>query len=59
MKLAAFLLLLAGWVVVIFALVLLRSAAQRTVFVLAGLGVEILGLVIAMQSHVLPPEERG
>jgi len=39
MKLAGFLLLLAGWAIVIFAVALLASAPQRAVFVLAGIGV--------------------
>jgi hypothetical protein len=59
MKLAGFLLLLAGWAVILCALALLRSPAQRDAFVLTGFGVEIIGLVIAARSHLLPPEERG
>jgi hypothetical protein len=59
MKLAGFLLLFAGWCLVLTALVILPSAGARTGFVLAGLGVEILGLVLAARTHRILPEERG
>lgn len=47
MKRAGFLLLLAGWGVVIVAITILSSMAMRHVFVIAGLLVEVLGLVLA------------
>ena len=50
MKLAGFLLLLAGWGIVLAAVALLGSAA-RIDFVLAGVGVELLGLVIVAHNH--------
>ena len=53
MKLLGFFLLFAGWVLVIAAVVLLGQAAPRTIFVLAGLGVEIIGLVLVARSHPL------
>jgi hypothetical protein len=53
MKLAGMLLLLAGWMVVIFAVVLLASPILRTLFVFAGLGVEVLGLVLAFRKEAL------
>jgi hypothetical protein len=59
MKLAGFLLLLAGWALVLAALAILPSAAARTAFVLAGLGIEMLGLVLAARAHRILPEERG
>jgi hypothetical protein len=59
MKLAGLSLLLAGWGLVLTALAILPSAAARTGFVLAGLGVEILGLVLAARAHRVLPEERG
>ena len=59
MKLAGFLLLLAGWAIVIFAVALLASAAQRAGFVLAGIGVEALGLVLAVRSHLVLSGDRG
>lgn len=52
MKLAGFLLMLSGWILVAAALMLLPSLAARTAFVLAGLGVEILGLVLVARAHL-------
>lgn len=51
MKIAGFLLLLAGWLLVLTAVVLLPSPAARGGFVLAGLAVEILGLALAVRAH--------
>ena len=61
MKPAGFLLLVAGWAIVVAALVLLPPSASRVVFVLAGSAVQVLGLVLAVRSHrVLDAErERG
>jgi hypothetical protein len=59
MKLAGFLLLLAGWGIVLSALMLLASAPPRTCFVLAGMGVEVLGLILVARSHLVMREERG
>jgi hypothetical protein len=53
MKLAGFLLLFAGWVIVVAAVALLPSAAARVAFLLAGLGVELLGLALAVHSHLV------
>jgi hypothetical protein len=55
-KLAGFLLLPAGAIIVLTAVALLPAAPARAVFVLAGVGVEILGLAIAVRSHAI---ERG
>jgi FtsH-binding integral membrane protein len=61
MKLAGFLLLLAGWGLVLAALALLTSPSPRTAFVLAGVGVEVLGLVLVVRTHQIPhgEKERG
>ena len=59
MKIAGFLLLLAGWGIVLSAVALLASAPQRTGFVLAGIGIEALGLILAVRSHLLLPGDRG
>ena len=56
MKLAGFLLLLAGWVIVLSALELLGPATPRAVFVLAGFAVEVLGLALAFRAHAVQPE---
>lgn len=59
-KPAGFLLLLAGWGLVLSALSLLGSAAPRASFALAGFAVELLGLILVIRSHLPPPrEERG
>jgi hypothetical protein len=52
-KLFGFLLLLAGWVLVVSALALLAADAPRDIFILAGVGVEIVGLVIVVRAHPL------
>ena len=50
MKLAGFLLLVAGWMIVVAAVALLGPTSARAAFVLAGLGVEALGLALVIRS---------
>jgi hypothetical protein len=50
MKIAGFLLLIAGWVIVLAAIAALAATA-RTAFVLAGWSVEVLGLALAVRSE--------
>ena len=57
MKVAGFLLLVAGWILVLAALVLLGAAGPRTAFLLAGVGVEILGLVLFARAHLATKAE--
>ncbi len=45
-------LLLAGWLLVICALIMLVAGPARNAFVMAGVGVEILGLVLAVRAHL-------
>jgi hypothetical protein len=59
MKLAGFLLLLAGWLIVVAAIVLILPANARMIFVLAGLGVEIIGLILVIRSNPLALREKG
>jgi membrane protein implicated in regulation of membrane protease activity len=59
MKPAGFLLLVAGWAIVVAALLLLPSAPSRVAFVLAGIAVQALGLVLAVRSHRVLDVERG
>lgn len=59
MKLSGFLLLLAGWAIVVAALVLLPAAGSRVAFVLAGVAVQILGLVLTVRAHQVLDFERG
>jgi hypothetical protein len=59
MKIAGFLLLLAGWGRVLAALVMLSTINQRTSFILAGIAVEAVGLVLLFRTQVIPRGERG
>jgi len=53
MKLLSFFLLLSGWGIVLAAVVLLASSSARTLFVLAGVAVELLGLVLLFRCHLV------
>lgn len=59
MRIAGFLLLLSGWGLVAAALALLPAAASRLIFLLAGIAVELLGLVLAFRSHLTPKDDRS
>jgi hypothetical protein len=52
-------LLLAGWFLVLAAIVLFASPPLRAAFVLAGIAVEVLGLILAFRSHLNPREEKA
>ena len=43
----------AGWVIVLAALVLLRISIVQNIFVTAGLGVELVGLVLLTHAHLM------
>jgi hypothetical protein len=53
MKLAGLLLLGAGWAIVVAAVALLPAAGARLGFVLAGIAVELFGLVLAVRAHLV------
>jgi hypothetical protein len=57
MKLAGMLLLLAGWGIVVSAIALFARPGPRALFVSAGLGVELLGLILAFRSNTNLPKE--
>jgi hypothetical protein len=57
MKLLGFLLLLAGWLIVLAAILLLPSMAARASFVIAGMLVEILGFGVEVRAHLFSPGE--
>ena len=57
MKITGLFLLPAGWIIVLAAVALLRGNLAQNVFVTAGGGVEILGLVLLTRSHL--PHQRG
>ena len=51
MKIAGFLWLLSGWVLGLAAVVLLPGGTAQGAFVLAGIAVEVLGLVLVFRTH--------
>jgi hypothetical protein len=57
MKLLALLLLVAGWAITLAAVVLLKTTPERSVFAIAGVGVEVLGLILAARAHQPPKGE--
>ena len=58
MRFVGFLLLAAGWLLVLAAIVLLAAPASRGAFVIAGMAVEALGLGMVFRSHAIPREEK-
>lgn len=58
MKMLGFLLLLAGWFIILAALVLFGAQPLRIAFVVSGTAVEALGLVLAFRSHLIPREKK-
>jgi hypothetical protein len=58
MKVVGFLMLLAGWFLTLAAIVMFAAQPMRVAFVLAGIAVEILGLLLAFRSHLIPREEK-
>ena len=58
MKLAGFLFLLAGWAIVVAAVVLLIPANARMIFVLAGVGVEVIGLALLTRANPLAGRQK-
>jgi hypothetical protein len=58
LRLVGCLLLLSGFFLVLAALVLLSSFVQRFVFVLAGLGVEVIGVGLLTRAYTAMQGER-
>ena len=58
MNVLGFVMLLAGWFLVLAAIVLFASPPLRAAFVLAGIAVEALGLALAFRTHLIPREEK-
>jgi hypothetical protein len=58
MKVAGVLLLIAGWLLVLCAISMLNAGAARNAFVMAGVGVEILGLILVIRAHLPVRAER-
>jgi hypothetical protein len=57
MKLTGFLLLVAGWIIVLAAIALLPQGPSEVSFVLVALGVEALGLALVFRAHLIPGRE--
>lgn len=51
MKLAGFLLMLAGWLIALCAVAILRALPAQTAFAVAGVGIEVLGFVFVARNH--------
>ncbi len=51
MRIAGLLLLLAGWIIVMTAVMLLKGAAGSA-FIVAGAVVEVVGLVLFLRGHL-------
>ena len=58
MKITGVLLLVTGWLLVLCAISMLKSGTARNAFVLAGMGVEALGLALAVRAHLPLRSER-
>ena len=59
MELAGFFLLVAGWAIVLAAAALLRAVPLETVFILAGVVTEVVGLVLVIRAHLVERAVRG
>jgi len=57
-KVVGFLMLLAGWFLVLAAIVLFAASQMRVAFVFVGVAVEAVGLVLTFRSHLIPREEK-
>ena len=57
MRLLGFFLQVAGWIIVMAAIALLKAAPQ-TAFALAGFSVELAGVTLAVRSHLIPHGEK-
>ncbi len=58
MKVAGFLLLCAGFAIVLCTFLLLSAAAPRAAFVLAGIAVQATGLMLVFRAHYTLGEGR-
>ena len=56
MRPIGFLLLLAGWFLGLAALEMLNAATSRAIFVLAGMAIEILGLMLVFRANLIQTE---
>lgn len=54
MKPLGFLLMIAGWGIVLSALALLSKPGARDAFLAAGIAVQVTGLVLVVRAHPMP-----
>lgn len=59
MKLVGFFLLISGWLIVLATLALLASLNLRLIFLIAGLAIEMVGVVLVARSHLVLEDEAG
>ncbi len=59
LRIAGLLLMLAGWMLVLSALILLPATSARSAFLVAGFVVDLIGLGLAMRPPPAPLEERA
>jgi membrane-bound ClpP family serine protease len=52
LRIAGIFLVLAGWILMLAAILMLSSLPLRTAFSLAGLAVQLLGLVLLARTHI-------
>ncbi len=52
MRPVGLLLLPAGWFIVLSAIIMLGTGTARGAFVLAGVGIQLVGLVLLVRSHL-------
>jgi hypothetical protein len=57
MRYAGFLFLSSGWLLVLAAVILLKSAALAG-FTLTGFAVQLLGLTLVVRAHVIPRRDK-
>lgn len=59
MKYAGLLVMPAGFFLAIAALVLFADTMQRSIFIICGLVVELVGLAVAVRGHMTARKEAG
>jgi len=57
MRLLGFFLQISGWIIVLAAISLLHDASQAA-FAIAGFGIQLAGVALAVRSHLIPHGER-
>ena len=61
MRLLGFFLQISGWIIVLAAISLLHNAshdALQAAFALAGFGIQLAGVALAVRSHLIPHGEK-